>query len=76
MKKKHLVITYYKATESSENLRTIHPNPFTKVVTFIDLKTKDDKLFYKKNMEFFIEYDNALAWMKKKIKPAKSKKGN
>ncbi|NAY93246.1 STAS/SEC14 domain-containing protein [Muricauda sp. JGD-17] len=35
---------------------------------------KIEKLFYKKNMEFFIEYDNALAWMKKKIKPAKRKK--
>ncbi len=37
---------------------------------------KIEKLFYKKNMEFFIEYDNALAWMKKKIKSGKSKKRN
>ncbi|TMU56080.1 STAS/SEC14 domain-containing protein [Flagellimonas algicola] len=29
---------------------------------------KIEKLFYKKNMEFFIEYDNALAWVKKRLK--------
>nr|WP_299383441.1 STAS/SEC14 domain-containing protein [Allomuricauda sp.] len=29
---------------------------------------KIEKLFYKKNMEFFIEYENALAWVKKRLK--------
>jgi len=28
-----------------------------------------EKLFYKKTMEFFIEYDNALAWIKKRLTP-------
>nr|WP_288934006.1 STAS/SEC14 domain-containing protein [uncultured Allomuricauda sp.] len=31
-----------------------------------------EKMFYKKPMEFFIEFDNALAWVQKKLK---SKKG-
>lgn len=34
-----------------------------------------EKMFYKKNMEFFIEYENAIDWVKKrvtrKIKPKK-----
>ncbi|MEM7486688.1 MAG: STAS/SEC14 domain-containing protein [Bacteroidota bacterium] len=34
---------------------------------------KIEKLFYKKNMEFFIEYDNALAWIKKRLKTKKKK---
>ncbi|WP_420399216.1 STAS/SEC14 domain-containing protein [Flagellimonas sp.] len=34
---------------------------------------KIEKLFYKKNMEFFIEYDNALAWVKKRLKKNKKK---
>ena len=34
---------------------------------------KIEKMFYKKNMEFFIEYENALAWMKKRLKKKKSK---
>ncbi len=29
---------------------------------------KIEKMFYKKNMEFFIEYDNAVAWIKKRLK--------
>ncbi|MDV7139268.1 STAS/SEC14 domain-containing protein [Maribacter sp. TH_r10] len=32
---------------------------------------KIEKLFYKKPMKFFIEYDNALAWVKKRIRTAK-----
>ena len=32
---------------------------------------KIEKLFYKKNMEFFIEFDNALAWVKKKLRKGK-----
>lgn len=36
---------------------------------------KIEKLFYKKSMEFFIEYDNALAWVKKRLK-YKNAKGN
>ncbi|WP_431124307.1 STAS/SEC14 domain-containing protein [Flagellimonas flava] len=32
---------------------------------------KIEKLFYKKNMEFFIEYDNALAWVKKRLNRTK-----
>ncbi len=35
---------------------------------------KIEKLFYKKNMEFFIEFENALAWVKKRVKTGKSKK--
>ena len=35
---------------------------------------KIEKLFYKKNMEFFIEFDNALVWVKKRLKKKKSKK--
>ena len=27
-----------------------------------------EKMFYKKNMEFFIEFDNAVIWIKKKLK--------
>lgn len=34
---------------------------------------KIEKLFYKKNMEFFIEYDNAVAWVKKRLKNFKDK---
>jgi hypothetical protein len=29
---------------------------------------KIEKLFYKKQMKFFIEFDNALAWVKRRIK--------
>lgn len=29
---------------------------------------KIERLFYKKNMKFFIDYDNALAWIKRRIK--------
>ncbi len=35
---------------------------------------KIEKLFYKKNMEFFIEFDNALSWVKKRLKNSKKKK--
>lgn len=35
---------------------------------------KIEKLFYKKNMEFFIEFENALAWIKKRVKSGKNKK--
>ena len=35
---------------------------------------KIEKLFYKKNMEFFIEFENALAWVKKRVKVGKGKK--
>jgi hypothetical protein len=34
---------------------------------------KIEKLFYKKNMEFFIEFENALAWIKKRVKAGKGK---
>lgn len=34
---------------------------------------KIEKLFYKKNMEFFIEYDNAVAWVKKRLKNSKDR---
>lgn len=34
---------------------------------------KIEKLFYKKTMEFFIEFDNALAWVKKRLKNSKGK---
>lgn len=29
---------------------------------------KIEKLFYKKQMKFFIEFDNALAWVKRRVK--------
>ncbi|MBD0851892.1 STAS/SEC14 domain-containing protein [Maribacter arenosus] len=32
---------------------------------------KIEKLFYKKPMKFFIEFDNALTWVKKRVKSAK-----
>ncbi|MER3374818.1 MAG: STAS/SEC14 domain-containing protein [Allomuricauda sp.] len=35
---------------------------------------KIEKLFYKKNMEFFIEFENALAWVRKRVKSGKNKK--
>ena len=35
---------------------------------------KIEKLFYKKNMEFFIEFENALAWVKKRVKTGIGKK--
>lgn len=34
---------------------------------------KIEKLFYKGSMEFFIEFDNALAWIKKKLNRNKKK---
>ncbi|KPM30586.1 Hypothetical protein I595_3407 [Croceitalea dokdonensis DOKDO 023] len=33
---------------------------------------KIEKMFYKKHMEFFIAYENALVWMKKRLKRKKS----
>ena len=35
---------------------------------------KIEKMFYKKNMEFFIEFENAVNWVKKKLKRKKPKK--
>ncbi|GMN08005.1 hypothetical protein MTsPCn5_33940 [Croceitalea sp. MTPC5] len=35
---------------------------------------KIEKLFYKKQIEFFIEYENALAWIKKRLNKKKNKK--
>jgi len=32
-----------------------------------------EKMFYKKPMEFFIEFDNALDWVLKRIKPKKGR---
>ncbi len=32
---------------------------------------KIEKMFYKKEMKFFIEYENAVTWVKRKIKSAK-----
>ena len=32
---------------------------------------KIEKLFYKKPMKFFIEYDNAISWVKRRVKSAK-----
>lgn len=34
---------------------------------------KIEKMFYKKNMEFFIEYDNALKWIKKRLRKSSRK---
>ena len=44
-----------------------------KVFAIVSIKEIDmhnfkiEKLFYKKPMKFFIEYDNALAWVKRRI---------
>ncbi len=35
---------------------------------------KIEKLFYKKNMEFFIEFENAVTWVKKRLKSSNRKK--
>ncbi|MBT8187686.1 MAG: STAS/SEC14 domain-containing protein [Croceitalea sp.] len=35
---------------------------------------KIEKLFYKNSMEFFIEYDNAVKWVKKRLKNTKPSK--
>lgn len=32
-----------------------------------------EKMFYKKPMEFFIEFDNALSWVQKKLKARKGR---
>lgn len=34
---------------------------------------KIEKLFYKNPMKFFIEFDNALAWVKRRVKASKPK---
>lgn len=45
-----------------------------KAFAIVSLKEMDmhnfkiEKLFYKKPMKFFIEYDNALAWVKQRVK--------
>ena len=36
---------------------------------------KIEKMFYKKSMEFFIEFDNAAAWVKKRLKRKVKKNG-
>ena len=35
-----------------------------------------EKLFYKKNMEFFIEYGNAVNWIKKRVKRLKKNRAS
>lgn len=37
---------------------------------------KIEKLFYKNSMEFFIEYDNAVTWIKKRLKKRGPSKKN
>ena len=45
-----------------------------KAIAIVSIKEIDmhnfkiEKLFYKKPMKFFIEYDNALAWVRQKVK--------
>jgi len=45
-----------------------------KAIAIVSVKEIDmhnfniEKLFYKKTMKFYIDYDNALAWIKRKIK--------
>lgn len=48
--------------------------PNLKAFAIVSLKEIDmhnfkiEKLFYKKPMKFFIEFDNALAWVKRRVK--------
>ena len=57
--------TVYTYLRSLENLKA-----FAIVsVKEIDMHNfKIEKLFYKKPMKFFIKYDNALAWVKRRVK--------
>ncbi len=56
--------TVYNYLREMENLKA-----FAVVsVKEIDMHNfKIEKMFYKKPMKFFIEYDNALAWVKKRV---------
>jgi len=51
-----------------------------KAFAIVSLKEMDmhnfkiEKLFYKKPMKFFIEYENALSWVKRKVKASTHKR--
>ena len=65
-----------------ENSYAIDPTVYTYIRQLENLKAfaivsvkeidmhnfKIEKLFYKKQMKFFIEFDNALAWVKRRVK--------
>lgn len=65
-----------------KNSYAIDPTVYTYIRGLVNLKAfaivsvkeidmhnfKIEKLFYKKHMKFFIEFDNALAWVKRRIK--------
>jgi len=65
-----------------ENSYAIDPTVYTYIRQLDNLKAfaivsvkeidmhnfKIEKLFYKKQMKFFIEFDNALAWVKRRVK--------
>ncbi len=62
--------TIYNYVRELENL---------KAYAIVSIKEMDmhnfniEKMFYKKPMKFFIDYNNALAWVKKKVKASKKK---
>jgi hypothetical protein len=65
-----------------KNSYAVDPTVYTYLRSFDNLKAfaivsvkeidmhnfKIEKLFYKKPMKFFIQYDNALAWVKRRVK--------
>lgn len=65
-----------------KNSYAVDPTVYTYIRGLVNLKAfaivsvkeidmhnfKIEKLFYKKPMKFFIEFDNALAWVKRRIK--------
>ncbi|QLG46643.1 STAS/SEC14 domain-containing protein [Costertonia aggregata] len=57
--------TIYTYLRELENLRAMA----IVSVKEIDMHNfKVEKLFYKKNMKFFIEFENALSWVKRRVK--------
>jgi len=62
--------TVYNYVRELENL---------KAYAIVSIKEMDmhnfniEKMFYKKPMKFFIDYNNALAWVKKRVKAAEKK---
>jgi len=56
------VYTYFRQLENLKALAIVS-------IKEIDMHNfKIEKLFYKKPMKFFIEYDNALSWVKQRVK--------
>ncbi|MEM9001406.1 MAG: STAS/SEC14 domain-containing protein [Bacteroidota bacterium] len=62
-----IIYTYLRGLENLKALAIVSKKK-------IDMHNfKIEKLFYKKHMEFFIEFENALAWVKKRLKSKKRK---